>query len=306
MKIPHLQRNVYVKLSGGLGNQLFMFATALSLSKHWSKRLVLVDGWYSGEQRGSAFADFERTFGLAAFPKIASQFRVSTKLESKIILGIEKLHFSKKLDLTRLGIRNVDQARPSESIKPGIFLFGYMQEPQHFLSNLNELRDFIQLPSDLQKEAHSYISRHKNNGQRLIALHVRRGDYAHPDMFGCLLTNHYFMNALKHFNVNASEILIFSDSPEWCEQDPFFSQFHIVKEKSAAISLVLMTLCDDFVVSPSTFSWWAAWLGKSEGKVVVVPNPYNEFDDKIWEQLVMEGWIREHAIFEKSNGSQST
>jgi len=33
----------------------------------------------------------------------------------------------------------------------------------------------------------------------------------------------------------------------------------------------LMTLCKHFIVSPSTFSWWAAWLSKNENKICISP-----------------------------------
>jgi len=294
-----MKKPLYVSISGGLGNQLFMFATAMSLSLRWSRRLILVNSWYEGRQRGETYAFHRRTFNLLEFPEIAAKYRVTNRIESQIILRLERIHFGKKINLSLLGFRNIDEIDTNEIIKRGTFLYGYMQEPKRFLSEMKEMKDLLKLPEEEQAKAKAFIEKRRERSERLIAVHVRRGDYAHPEMFGCLLTGEYFRNAMKNFNLETSHILVFSDSPEWCERDPFLGQFEVVKEPSPTISLIMMSLCDDFVVSPSTFSWWGALLGQSNGKVVVAPKPYNEFDSKTWEQFVQEDWIREPAIFEK-------
>jgi hypothetical protein len=46
-----------------------------------------------------------------------------------------------------------------------------------------------------------------------------------------------------------------------------------------------MSLCTDFIISNSTFSWWGAWISKSINKVVCCP------DSKQWSDLIPEEWL---------------
>ena len=38
-----------------------------------------------------------------------------------------------------------------------------------------------------------------------------------------------------------------------------------------AFNLFLLSSCKHFIVTPSTFNWWGAWLGKYKNKIVIRP-----------------------------------
>lgn len=295
-----MSKRLYVHLSGGLGNQLFTFASSLALSKLRSRELVIVDSWYSGVQRGITFEAHRRKFELFEFGPIKNGFRRANWIEKKVLTLLQRAHFDKGIDLSRMRLNLVDGDTLDLSTMPynTQILYGYMQNPQNFASIRAEVQELIRLPLKKQLEVEDLMENYKKSGNRLIALHVRRGDYVHPNSFGCLLTSKYFANALSKFDLSKSTVLVFSDTPNWCETDSFLSQFQIVKETSATVSLIMMSLCDDFIVSASTFSWWGAWLNTKKIKKVVAPLPYNEFDNNVWENLVEPSWVREKSIFE--------
>lgn len=262
--------------------------------------MIILDTWYTGVQRGSSYEKHRRTFNLFELEPIKETFLQANWLEKKIIALIEKVHFSKGIDLRKFGIQIVDGDKIDTNtlVKNPKILYGYMQEPTNFSEIREIILNYIKLPKSQQTEIENEIAKFRLGKKRLIAVHVRRGDYAHPDSFGCLLTPEYFRNALTRFDLEDAAVLVFSDTPEWCQSDSFLNQFHVIKEESATKSLIMMSLCDHFVLSASTFSWWAAWLSESDKKEVIVPNPYNEFDDSVWSQLVMPGWKKEESIFE--------
>jgi hypothetical protein len=69
---------------------------------------------------------------------------------------------------------------------------------------------------------------------------------------------------------------VFSDDPAQARQ--VFSEIPSAvfvddpEVLSAWESFSLMRRCQHFVISNSTFSWWAAWLSEAEGKQVVTPS----------------------------------
>ena len=40
------------------------------------------------------------------------------------------------------------------------------------------------------------------------------------------------------------------------------------------LDLAIVSRCDHFIISPSTFSWWGAWMANNPAKVVVTPKPW--------------------------------
>ena len=51
-----------------------------------------------------------------------------------------------------------------------------------------------------------------------------------------------------------------------------------------------MTLCNDFIIANSSFSWWGAWLA-NKGKVVAPKQWFGEnLKDKDTKDLYCEGW----------------
>ena len=128
-----------------------------------------------------------------------------------------------------------------------------------------------------------------------IALHVRRTDYSqytHHPICGV----EYYEKALSYFDSDRP-VIVFSDDPLWCHDEATFAddRFMISQSGDQYVDLCLMTMCTDFIIANSSFSWWGAWLSESANKQVVAPSKW--FGPPLDQQhntqdLYCEGWMK--------------
>jgi hypothetical protein len=127
----------------------------------------------------------------------------------------------------------------------------------------------------------------------VVGVHVRRGDYLllvekHPK-----ITKEYYEETMSKFE--GKKFLFCSDDIHWCKvnfgnrNDCYFSE-----GQSEMYDLMLLANCHSQINSSSTFSWWGAYLGRNEDKVVYTPRLW--FTEN-WmglniSDIVPETWIK--------------
>jgi len=94
------------------------------------------------------------------------------------------------------------------------------------------------------------------------AVHVRRGDYAQEWRGHGMLTLDYYLNYWPE-----GRVLIFTDDPAWCADNLPGETVHI----DPITDFMLMRQCSSFLISNSSFAWWAAWLAD---KPTTYPTPW--------------------------------
>ena len=99
---------------------------------------------------------------------------------------------------------------------------------------------------------------------------------------------------MSHFDSDR-EVIIFSDDPEWCLEESAFDndRFLVSENRNQYLDLCLMSMCSDFIIANSSFSWWGAWLSTNENKKVIAPSkwfgpPLDQANDT--KDLYCEGW----------------
>jgi hypothetical protein len=105
-----------------------------------------------------------------------------------------------------------------------------------------------------------------------IAISVRRGDFVGNPNYAQLPVRYYLLAMLEAIpDWRSHNVILFSDDMGYCRvQFEGIPGVHFA-DGNAIEQLALMTLCQHFVVSNSTFSWWGAYLGEKPGSIVVRP-----------------------------------
>ena len=127
-----------------------------------------------------------------------------------------------------------------------------------------------------------------------VCVTIRRGDFLLDKFIKnfYICTPEYFEKAIEKINsiVNDPQYIVFSDDVDWCKKNMKFPPNTLFESGKDEIweKLRLMYKCKNFIISNSTFSWWAQYLSQNDNKIVIAPDEWNKFEytdpiyDKNW------------------------
>ena len=291
---------IVVKLQGGLGNQLFQYAFAKSLS--YSTGIPFsID--ITELEAGKDFIK-ERRYALSVFnvnPRIInkSDYRHYT-LDRKYPrlsafrrrLGI----FTPKIAKQASDLSLFD---PLPWVKEDVYFDGFFQSEKYFLNCSQSIKDELKLKIPLGQEAAKVVDQITKT--QSVILQIRRGDYAtNPKTqvhFG-LTNKEYFDSSLKYLesnNIKNIELFIISDDIEWCKQNLNFTYpTHFVSKPEIKDyeEIIIMNNAKHLIISNSTFGWWGAWLNNNKDKTVIAPKEWFKNKNLKQDDIVPPSWIR--------------
>ena len=96
----------------------------------------------------------------------------------------------------------------------------------------------------------------------------------------------YINKAINYFNnkIDNPKYFIWSNDHENINvftKNLIISDFQLVQTKDVINDFFLFSFSKHFIVSPSSFHWWGAWLNTNESKICLYPanlNPSNNID----------------------------
>ena len=260
---------IYMRLLGGLGNQLFQFASGYGIAQKVGADLVL---------DLSAMANYKTwEFGLDLFnlPDNVEIAHIDTRQSNKL-LGTLTKHLNKSSIAKEYSHSFCQELF---EITPPTYLKGYFQSPLYFQDCEKEIRKFLRPVKELTTKNAELLKLIKSS-KHAVSLHVRRGDYLKSKESAAVhgvLGKPYYDAALEIFEKLYGDdfrIFLFSDDPTWAEET--FSNYPKVdasgdRDAVAWEDLHLMSKCQHNIIANSTFSWWSAWLNGNKNKTVIAP-----------------------------------
>lgn len=286
---------IFVRLCGGLGNQIFQYAAGRALAFRWKTELVLDLDWYVR----TPTTDTPRKFEMEKFCIVARRMTETEERHAELHRGrlLRRLPwFPRAWKHVRERDANFDPA--IMHAPDNAYLDGYWQSPLYFediaLLLRNELATrAVPSPQDMQVLNSMPIS-------RSVALHVRRGDYVtHASAIQMHSTSgkDYYVSAMRLISEKIVDphYFVFSDDMQWARENLTFSgDVSFVAHNgpdNAVNDLHLMASCDHQIIANSSFSWWAAWLNPRFEKIVIAPSRWFA-DGRPPLNLIPNSWVR--------------
>lgn len=295
-----------VNIIGGLGNQMFQYAFALSLQHRFPNEKVLIDTSHFNY----VFVKKFRSANLHNGYEVDKVFP-NAKLEKAKASDLMKVTWYMPNYLLSRVLRRVLPQRKTEYIQPTNEIFEYVPAVYEVKGNcyyegvweavqhLEPIRGNVQHtfahlePNEVNKK---YIA--DMESENSVGIHIRRGDYLYSPAFNGICDLDYYKQGISQIVSDGLKhtFYIFSNDLKWCEENikPLLSghDVHFVTENTGSLScwdMFLMTHCKDLIIANSSFSWWGAFLNNRHGRVIAPKKWVNreaKFD--IW----LDEWIK--------------
>ena len=285
---------IFANPYGGIGNQLFCYAFIRAIQEETKERYILFSKkrfeWNYTRNHMAVPEYIFDYYTLLPEKMIVLKGNIS-KILSMAYCVCCRLFFSKKksgltknefIERVKMGyICSQDEKSLCDNVSElplhtrFKYIEGYFQWPNIFLDLRQKLKREISLKTPLEEGDMKILE--KIQLSEAVCLHIRRGDYLAVS-WANVCNYQYYRAAMDYIAgiVDNPTFFVFSDDVDWVEKNYIIPYDHIfVKERHAApFELELMRNCKHFIMSNSTFSWWAQFLAESEEAIVIAPKPW--------------------------------
>lgn len=288
------------KIIGGLGNQMFQYATGRALSLAYGEKLSLDISSFASYKLHNAF-ELQRVFNCPV--------EIATEEDMRNILGWQCLPLVKRI-MERSGRvffrcdgfvvePHFHYWQGIRKVPKNSYLSGNWQSEKYFSNIASVIHDDFTFKADLSDKNAKLVD--KITQTNAVSLHIRRGDYVDNPKANAihgLCTLNYYKMAIQYIAERVAQpaFFVFSDDINWAKSNirmEFPCSFVDHNQGNESYNdMRLMSLCQHNILANSSFSWWGAWLNSNPKKIVIAPEQW--FNDKIINtmDLLPTNWIR--------------
>lgn len=287
-----------INIIGGLGNQMFQYALAVSLQEaHPEERILLDLTNFKGYGIHNGF-ELQNIFHI---PFQEATFNELLKVTYPLCNYTFSRYAKKILPSRKSMIQENDAKDIIETFfieDRNLYIDGYWQHEYYFQHCADTIRKIYTFPDLGDSKNLEVFNRLRESNS--TSIHIRRGDYITNKLYKGICDLDYYREALRIIDHSTKTDIycIFSDDIDWCKdnlstiinmENCIFVNWN--KGKDSYIDMQLISSCKHNIIANSTFSWWGAWLNTNPSKIVIAPqkwvntkHPYNS--------PVPNGWIK--------------
>ncbi len=261
-----------VRISGGLGNQMFQYAFADNAALKTKTTFFLdkeglpVELYKYFKLKKNIWYYIDTVlFNHSGFKLLLSHY--SRKKFYAIVIA----WFIKK----RIAVSNTDQPeRVLNEVNDKTFYEGYFQSPVYFQNNLKEVQTLFELKSSIKnryKKKYAFP-----DSKNKVVIHIRKTDYndlKHLNLGGSDLSLPfaYYHRLISKIDRGNNYYIFISDEPALIKSEFGYLKDMYISEATAIIDFQHMLYANICIIANSTFSWWAAYLNQITDHIVYCP-----------------------------------
>jgi hypothetical protein len=284
---------IYVRLFGGLGNQLFQYATARAISLRLGVDLGLDRRYLQRDPShlGFALGHFAINAELDPAGLPPHRSRAVAYVLWRAGLGQPRFLRERGLGLNPKVI----------SARDGTYLHGYFQSEDYFSHAIEKIRQELRITTPPSAENREWLDRIMADDQA-VSVHVRRGDYvsvAKANATHGTCDPDYYTTAVAEISARGAlrpRAYVFSDDPDWARTHLKLGVETVVVGHNGPMQhyedLRLISACRHHVIANSSFSWWGAWLNPARAKIVIAPKRWFATDKLVNPDILPSNWLR--------------
>ena len=294
-----MSKNLIIRISNGLGNQLFMYASAYAMSKELSRKLLI-------DNESSFYSNKNISFYLLNNFNITAEIASGNK-KFKSLYGYLKRKFLLKTDLFRrnklfyIEKKNIDKITnynddfKNKFFDNNMYVEGYFESEKYFLNYKRSLSNQFKFKNaDIYKNNLYFDNISKSNS---VALCIRQNRFIEG------INNNNEVNRKKSWNYTLEQIeyinksvqiikskisnakfFLWSNDFQNLESNFFDFDYQNINLNNVndsidktILGLYLLTNCKHYVVTGSSFNWWGAWLSANQNKIIIRPSHFKNF-----------------------------
>jgi len=293
-----INKKIIIRISNELGNQMFMYASALGMANKLNINLIIDDeSAYKSKKNISRYglnnfnlsslvaSDSKKFLGIFGYLRRKILKKINPYIKNKVIF-VEPKNAEK--------ITRYNEEIYNLKLSKNVFVEGYFESEKYFSNIKDKINSEFKFLNEAKYQKSTYLNEIIESNSVSICLRQNRfiegvnKDNELNKKKSVKFTNEqieYINKSISYIkkNVQKSTFFIWSNDLTDLEDSAFDEKINKVIHDNEftknldkrALDMYLISQCNHHIVIPSSFNWWGAWLSNKQNKIVCRPS--NDF-----------------------------